>query len=409
MKTLIKGGNVVFSKNNEILKQNIIIDNDKISGFTSEIIVADKVIDAKELYVFPGFIDMHAHFRDPGQLYKENLKTGLKAALRGGITTVLCMPNTNPPISNLKVIKDIYNRAKKLNLANLIISACATKDRNGEDIYNYEEILKYICAVSDDGNGIQNAKTLQNVLESCLNLNIPYLSHCQDETLNTHIHESEELMVAREVIYSKLTSAKVHIQHISTEFSLKLIEFAKNNNINVSCEVCPHHIFLDETNITKDGEFKMNPPLRYKNDRIALVNGLKKGMIDAIASDHAPHSQEEKKLNYNEALFGVSGIEIMTRICFTKLMEYGLCINTIADKFTKGPAKILNLKNKGKLECGFDADITIMDFNKKNIISSKNLVSKGKNIAFDGFRANLDIIYTIVGGNIKWQNGFLEK
>ena len=216
----------------------------------------DRVIDAEELFVFPGFIDMHAHLRDPGQTYKEDLKSGLRAALAGGITSVLCMPNTNPDLSHKNIIEDIYNRAQKINAANLIICASATRDRKGEAIYSYEDVFKYIYAVSDDGNGIQNKKILEKVLLQCKNLSIPYLSHCEDEDFDPHIPESEELMIAREIILAKLTKAHIHIQHISTGFSLELIKLAKKNNINITCEVCPHHLFLDKDYIKDNGVFQ---------------------------------------------------------------------------------------------------------------------------------------------------------
>ncbi|QTA38309.1 dihydroorotase [Thermosipho ferrireducens] len=391
MKMLIKNSKVISHSTNGYF--NILIEDHLIRKITTNIPEADIVIDASNLITIPGIIDMHAHLREPGYEYKETLKTGLMAAVHGGVTTLGIMPNTNPSIDNLKIANNIKTRAQAYNLARPIIIPSLTKNRAGKELNNIKLLIKNgYKFFSDDGNPIYDAKIMFESLTILKKFNGIIINHCEDTRFkNTDLFES--LMVARDVELSKYTGARVHIAHISTSNTIDLIKYAKSENINITCEVTFHHLLL--TNREKDPLKKINPPLPDIQTQKKLIENLEH--IDIIVSDHAPHSFEEKNLEYENAPNGISGLDVFFPALCSISKKYNIDLEKLIEKVTYQPAKIFNLNNIGDIKEGYYADIVLVDTNKT---WDGKIFSKGKNLPYKQLHGK--VILTIVNGEIKY-------
>ncbi|HHV98574.1 MAG TPA: dihydroorotase [Clostridiaceae bacterium] len=420
MKVLIKNGHVVDVKTKLDGIYDIFIENGKIVeiGHDLELINGD-VIDASGMYVLPGFVDAHCHLRDPGFEYKEDIESGTMSAAMGGFTSIACMPNTNPVIDNESVIRYIKSKAKQDGFVNVYPIGAITKGLKGEELAEIGE-LKFAgaVAISDDGNPVSNSSVMKKALQYASMFDITVISHCEDRELSDEgvMNEgyqstilglkgiptaAEEIMVARDLILAEYLKVPIHIAHVSTRLSVELIRNAKKRGVKVTAETCPHYFSLtDEACSGFNTLAKVNPPLRTRQDVDAIIEGLADGTIDIIATDHAPHHADEKDVEFNIAAFGMVGFETALPLAITNLVKPGhLTMNQLVEKMCLNPSKILGL-NKGTIEVGRTADITIVDINEENIINVNNFKSKSKNSPFDGFKLTGAVYYTIVNGNV---------
>lgn len=424
MKILIQNGYVLDPESKREGVLDVLIEDDKIVKVAENISdVADRVIDATGAYVMPGFIDLHVHLRDPGLEYKETLETGGKAAARGGVTTVCAMPNTKPVTDNGEMIASIHVRAKTECSVNVIQLGAITVGQMGEELADIAGMAKAGChAISEDGKSVMNASLYRKAMKIAKENNISIFAHCEDITMVEggvmHADEKaqalglkgitnavEDVIVARDILLAKETGVRLHLCHCSTEDSVKLVEAAKKEGLPVTAEVCPHHFVMTTDDITEDdGNFKMNPPLRGKSDVEALKEGLKTDVMDVIATDHAPHSAEEKNCSMTKAAFGIVGLETMAALTYTELVEPGvLSPMQMAEKTSYNPARILGLADKGAIAEGKIADIVIFDKNKEYTIDKNTFLSKGKNTPFHGRKVKGEVAYTLVSGNVVYE------
>lgn len=420
MKLLIKGGRIVDPANRFSGKADVLVIDGKIHSVDKDINVTDcEIIDAEGKYVLPGFIDMHVHLREPGFEAKETIATGSRAAAMGGFTSVACMPNTKPVIDNQALVEFIKSRAKSEALVNVFPIGAITKNSEGKELAEIGDmVLSGAVAVSDDGRPVMNSQVMRLAMEYAKMFNVPIISHCEDENLVAEgvmnegyystvyglkgiSRSAEEIMVARDIMLAELTGAKVHIAHISTEGSVNLVRDAKKKGIKISAEATPHHFTLTDKEVgTYNTATKVNPPLRGIGDVAAVKSGLKDGTIDVIATDHAPHTLEEKDVEYNFAPFGMVGLETAIGLAFKELIHTDiLSIEELVTKMSVNPAKILGL-DKGHLGFGADADITVVDPNYSEVVDINRFVSKGKNSPFDGWKLKGLPVLTVVGGSV---------
>ncbi len=424
---LIKNGTVIDPSNKINKEMDVLIKNGKISALEKNIKEkADETIDAKGLIVCPGLIDMHVHLREPGREDKETLATASKAAAKGGFATIVGMPNTTPDADNQTVIEFILSRAKRDAIVNILPVGAITKGREGKELAEIGELKKTgAVAVSDDGSDIQDANVMRKALEYCTMWDMPILSHSEDVKLAAGgvMHEgfvstelglpakpaaAEEVMVAREIILSELADAKIHFCHISTKGSIDLIKLAKKKRLKVSAETCPHYFTLTDENVKGyNANAKVNPPLRSKEHKKAVLEGLKDGTIDVIASDHAPHLLVEKFKEFEYCENGMVGLETMLPLVLDKLVHTNiLSLDEAIAKLSCNPAKVLGI-DKGTLSKGKDADITIIDLNAKETVDPEKFESKGRNTPFAGMKLKGKAVYTIVAGKVVMENGKL--
>lgn len=381
-------------------------------------IKATETIDARGMIVVPGLIDMHTHLREPGREDEETVFTGSCAAVAGGFTSICCMPNTQPPIDSQETVKFIYQRAKDAK-CNIHCIGCITKGQKGEELTEINDLVQAgVVAISDDGLPVINSQVMRNAMEYSRMFDLPVISHCEDPNLSAGgvMHEglistqlgmsgapsiAEEIMVARDIKLAEFTGARVHIAHVSTEGSVELIRQAKSKGIKVTCEGTPHHFTLTHEIIrTFDTNAKVNPPLRTKRDVLAIKNGLKDGTIDCIATDHAPHSVEEKEVEFDFAPFGVVGLETAMGLVITELIDKKVLSWTQAvAKLTTNPAKILSLQ-AGRLRAGSPADITIIDPRASWVVDPSKFQSKSKNCPFGGTKLRGKVSFTVVNGKV---------
>ena len=421
MKYLLKGGIVVDPKANRAKKLDILIEGSKITAISENLSSRGfEVLHLKGCYIFPGFVDMHCHLREPGEELKETILTGTRAAAKGGFTDVACMGNTKPPADSSAVITLIREKAKQAPIPVYPVG-CATKGMAGKEPSEIGDLVEAgAVALSDDGNSIMNGEVLRRVLEYGQMFNIPVISHCEDMDLsgNGVMNEgyystllglpgipnaSEDVHVARDLILAGLTGARLHIAHVSTAGSVALIREAKKRGIKVTAEVTPHHLCLtDEAVKSFDTNTKVKPPLRSREDQEALHEGLRDGTIDAIATDHAPHRRDEKETEYTIAPFGISGLETAVPLVWEHLVERKLLSPVeLAQKMALNPARILGLPER-VIEAGAEANITVIDPRLKLTVDVREFVSLGKNSPFDGWVLRGWPVMTIVSGEIKY-------
>ncbi|MFZ6017417.1 MAG: dihydroorotase [Nitrospirota bacterium] len=413
MRILIKSGHIIdpsqgIDRIGDILIEDGKIKEIKVQGFKGSRVQGLRTpnselrtIDAKGLYVLPGLIDMHVHLREPGFEYKETIKTGTMAAVKGGFTTVCCMPNTYPVNDNASVTEFIIRKTAQEGLCNVLPIGAITKGQKGKELAEMGAMKAEGCiAFSDDGMSVMNSLIMRRALEYSKAFNIPIISHCEDLTLSEGgvmnegllsvtlglrgiPAEAETIMVYRDISLAELTGGMLHIAHVSTEGSVKLIRDAKKEGINVTAETCPHYFSITE-DILKgyDTNAKVNPPLRTERDIGAIKEGLKDGTIDVIATDHAPHHRDEKLQEFDKAPSGISGLETALGLSLRLVEEGILTISQLIEKMAVNPARILNI-SKGSLKIGTDADVVIVDINKEFKVEASKFVSKGKNTPFD--------------------------
>jgi dihydroorotase len=359
-------------------------------------------IDARGLKVFPGLIDMHVHLREPGFEYKETIKTGTMAAIKGGFTTVCCMPNTFPVNDNASVTEFIKRKASQEGYCAVLPIGAITKGQKGEELAEIGTMKNEGCiAFSDDGQPVMNSLIMRRALEYSKAFNVPIISHCEDLTLSEDgvmnegllsvtlglkgiPVEAEQIMIFRDILLAELTGGKLHIAHVSTEGSVDLVRNAKKKGVNVTVETCPHYFSLTEDAVKGyDTNAKVNPPLRTERDIEAIKEGLKDGTIDVIATDHAPHHRDEKLREFDMAPFGISGLETAMGLSLKLVRENILSLSQLIEKMTLNPAKILGL-DKGTLMVGSDADVVIIDEDREFKVDTEHFISKGKNTPFEG-------------------------
>lgn len=424
MTILIKNGRLINPSENLDKVMDIFVEDGIIKEKAESIEKqADTVIDAAGCYVMPGLIDLHVHFRDPGLTYKEDIETGSKAATKGGFTTVCCMPNTKPVVDNVETVKYIIEKGEKTGLTNVLPVGAVTKNMAGVEITDVEELKKAgICAISEDGKSVMNSGVYRKAMKNAAKANVPVLAHCEDINLveggviNLGDKSSElgvkgisnaveDVIAMRDIMLAKETGATLHLCHCSTKDSVEMVKRAKEEGIKVTAEVCPHHFSMCSDDITSnDGNFKMNPPLRAREDMEALIKGLQDDIMDVISTDHAPHSAEEKAKDLEHAPFGIVGLETSVALTVTNLVKKGyLTPMQMAAKMSYNPAKVLGIP-KGTLDEGKIADITIIDPDKEYTIDVNTFESKGKNTPFDGYKVSGEVEYTILNGKIVYSN-----
>ena len=422
MKIIIKNAEVYIA--GKLVKKDLLIDRKRIAKIENRIDEkADKMIDARGCCVFPGFIDLHAHLRDPGQTYKEDIVSGTKSAAKGGFTAVCAMPNTEPVTDNIASVEYIQLRAKEHGSARVYVVGALTKQSKGEEISEMATMKSGgIVAVSDDGKCVQNARLMLSCLRYASNFDIPVIVHPEDYALagKGQIHGgkvatqtglsgisglAEEVIIARDIMLAESAGARLHIAHISTAKSLELVRAAKAKGLPVTCEVTPHHLVLtEEACLTFDTNTKMKPPLRSEKDRQACVEALKEGLIDCIATDHAPHADFEKEREFDHAPFGIIGFETAFAVLYQELvLKVIISLETLVDSLTSRPAQTLRLPG-GEIKPGGMADITIINLKEKTLFSKENIASKSKNSPWLERELASRVLYTIVGGNISYQD-----
>lgn len=423
MKILIKNGTIV---NYDGIKQaDILVDNDSIVQISKGIKEkTDKEIDAKGKHIFPGFIDLHTHLRTPGREDEEDFYTGSLAAAKGGFTTVFCMPNTNPAIDNESLAQWAYQEGQRWGLVDVVPVGAITKNREGKELTEFGGLKKAGCrSISDDGSSVADSLLLRRALEYAKMFDLVIVSHCEDKRLAQEgaIRESfisakygipaipdiaESIIVARDIELAKYLNARIHIAHVSTAKSVDLIRRAKNEGVAVTAETCPHYLILTVDDIEASqfsANMKVNPPLGTQHDRDAVRQGIKDGVIDCISTDHAPHSQAEKELPFENAPFGFIGLEFAFSLVHTFLVKKGILdLCGIAGKMSYAPAHIMKFKTQGKIQDGFLANLVIADLEKKQKVNSEDIVSKSKNTPFIGYEMQGVIEHTLYKGKISY-------
>lgn len=425
MKLLIKHGRVVDPVSGTVSIQDLYIENGKVVQLEKDIRQeADQVIDADGLVVCPGLVDMHVHLRDPGLTYKEDIFTGTAAAAHGGVTSVACMANTDPVVDTPEQVRYVKDKAAQANGVHVYPIAAVSMGMRGEEPSDADALKKAgAIALSDDGCNVDNANLMRDVMIHAKRLEMPVLCHCEDTTMveGRAVNEgsvsrqlwlesrpaiAEEIMVMRDAMLAEETGAHVHICHVSTAKSVDIIRRMKKRGVAITCETCPQYFTLTEDEILTQGSMaRVNPPLRTAKDIKGIIAGLKDGTIDAIATDHAPHSAEEKSRPLTRAPSGMVGLETSLAIALTELYHTGkMKLPDIIKRMTYTPASILRLSSKGRLSLGSDADITIFDPEEVWTIDPEQFASKARNTPFAGREVKGKVKYTIVGGNVIYQD-----
>lgn len=427
MKILITNGKAFI--NDELVQKDILIDDNRIIKISDVIEEAsDRVIDAENKVVLPGFIDLHTHLRDPGQTHKEDIVTGTAAAAKGGFTTICVMPNTYPVVDNIATVEYIQRKAADLGKCKVKVIGAMTKGSEGKEISEYA-IMKEggIVAVSDDGGCVQNAKLSQNCMKYAYNFDLPVIVHAEDYNLagsglvNAGKISSqlglggipglaEEIIIARDIMLAESIGVRLHIAHISTAKGIELVRKAKADGISITTEVTPHHLTMNEDAVYDfDTNTKVKPPLRREKDRLACISALKDGTIDYIATDHAPHSDYEKEKEYNIAPFGINGIETAFASLNTFLVKKdALDLTTIVKAMSEKPAQFLGIKT-GKLAEGYLADLNIIDLDAEIEFNRETMLSKSINTPYINQTLLGKVDYTICEGRVTWEAEEIER
>lgn len=390
MELLIKNAQVVDSSQNFI--GDVYIKHGIINEIGVDLHKQCDVLDAKGTVLMPAFVDLHAHFREPGYTYKEDILTGCSAAVKGGYTTVNLMANTKPVCSSMDMVNYIVDKGNKIGLVDINQVVSITEGLKGESLKHLDTIDKSVRFISDDGRGVQDSKTMLNAMMKAKEKGLTVIAHEENEDIkDCDTRLAENLMTWRDLTLARVTGARLHVTHMSTKESVKDIIEAKKSGLEVTCDVTPHHIAL-----TKNEDYRVNPPLREKEDIDFIIEAIKSNYIDAIGTDHAPHSKEDKEKGAN----GISGIETAFSVCYTKLVrENGLSLNKLVEIMSKNPAKILDV-NKGEVKIGYKGDLVLVDLNKKYTVDCMSFRSKGKNSPFHGKEVFGEIIKTIKEGKI---------
>ncbi|TQR97154.1 dihydroorotase [Paenibacillus ottowii] len=434
MKQLIMNANVLNEQGETELKSILIADGKIVAianaeagislimeeGASGQELEVEK-IDAQGKLVIPGLIDMHVHLREPGFEYKETIETGSRAAVKGGFTTIACMPNTRPVTDNVDTVQLVLKKGQEAGLAKVLPYAAITKNELGRELTDFEA-LKAAGAIgfTDDGVGVQSAQMMKDAMSRAKALDMPVIAHCEDNTLVVGAavtdgefakrhglkgipNESEAIHVGRDILLSEATGAHYHVCHVSTEQSVRLIRHAKSFGIKVTAEVCPHHLVLSDEDIPGlDANWKMNPPLRSPRDVQACIEGLQDGTIDIIVTDHAAHSEEEKAKGMELAPFGIVGFETAFPLLYTKFVATGKwTLDFLVRRMTTDPARVFRL-DTGRLKEGAPADLTMIDLEQEQAVDPQTFASKGRNTPFTGWKLKGWPVKTWVDGKLVW-------
>lgn len=424
MTILIRNGHILDPDTKIDAVMDLLIKEDRIVEIGKELSnKAELVIDALGCYVMPGFIDLHVHLRDPGLEQKETIETGAKAAARGGYTTILAMPNTKPVVDNADIVKYVQKKAENIHKTRVLQIGAVTKGQQGKEL---ADILGMVAAgspaISEDGKSVMDAGLYRQAMKLVADCKIPVFAHCEDinmvqggvvnadestqrQGLKGITNAVEDVIVARDILLAKETGARLHLCHCSTKDSVKLVQLAKEEKLPVTAEVCPHHFTLTSSDmIPNDTNYKMNPPLRTREDVEALRVGLKENIMDVISTDHAPHTMQEKNTTMQRAPFGIVGLETAAALTYSELvLNHYLTPMQMAEKMSFNPAKVIGL-DRGSLAIGKHADIVIFDPKETYEIDSKVFASKGKNTPFNGRNVTGKVKMTIYDGQIVYDS-----
>ena len=427
MGILIRGGRVVDAAAQIDKIADVYLDDGVIQKVGEKLEAKDKddkIIDAKGLVVMPGLVDLHVHFRDPGQTEKEDIETGSHAAARGGVTTVVAMPNTTPVIDSPDRANYVKNKAAQVSAIHVLQAGAMTKGELGEELSDIAGMAAAgVPVLSEDGKSVMKASLCKQAMEEAVKAGLPIFDHCEDMSLrgNGCMNEDEnakrlglpgicnaveDTITARDIILALETGVHLHLCHCSTYGDAEMMKFVKEKGYdNITAEVCPHHFILSSDDIkTDDPNYKMNPPLRTPKDVEALKQGLKDGTIEVISTDHAPHSAQEKTGSMKNAPFGIVGLETSLPLTYTELVEKDvITLKQMVEKMCLNPAKILGL-DRGTLQKGHPADVIIVDTEQEYAIDKNKFVSKGHNTPFDGWKVKGKVLYTICDGKIVFKN-----
>lgn len=425
MSLLIQNATVVNTDQIISKPQDILIENGVIAKIVSKMDArVEETIDARGKFVLPGLIDLHVHLREPGREDKETIETGSRSAVKGGFTSIFCMPNTNPIIDNAMIVEAIIKEAKRVGLLNVYPIGAITKGQKDEELTDMFELKKAGClALSDDGRSVFNSQLMRHAMEYAKMVGLLLIQHCEDPLLSNHgsMNEglnstllglkgipgvAETIIVGRDIELAHYLKTRIHFAHMSLKRSVELIRFAKSQGIQVTAEACPHHFTLtDEVVKSFDTHTKVNPPLRTPEDVQAIKEGLSDGTIDCITTDHAPHTQEEKELAYDQAPFGMIGLETVFGLAVTELVEKRILTwPQLVSKMSTTPAKIAGLFFKGEIQEGKDADLTIVDPHKEWVVKKEEFASKSKNSPFIGRTLKGRVEATICGGKVVYKD-----
>lgn len=424
MSLLIKGGRLIDPSTGRDGLFNVLVQDGKVAAILpqEESISADEVIDAAGCYVVPGLIDLHVHLREPGFEYKETIKTGSMAAARGGYTSICPMPNTKPVIDSPEMVRWLLDKAKEDAVINIWPVGAVTLGQQGKELADIAGMAKAgAVAISEDGKSVMDTKLYKEGMLEAKKAGITVMAHCEDKSLVGQGalnagpvadrlgvagigNDVEDIITARDILLSKSTGCKLHLCHCSTKDSVAMVQAAKADGLCVSAEVCPHHFTLTQDDIPgDDANYKMNPPLRAKADRDALVAGLSEGIMEAISTDHAPHHADEKARGIAKAPFGIVGSETALALTMTYLVHTGkLSPYAMVERMSSRPAQIIGI-DRGSLAEGKIADIAIIDPDREYVIDSLEFASLGKNTPFNGYKVRGKAIMTIVGGEIVYE------
>jgi len=426
VRLLIRDGRVVDPSQGLDEGLDVLVEDGRIARLDERIEPdpGDEVLDAAGLVVAPGFIDMHVHLREPGYEHKETIETGSRAAVAGGFTAVCCMANTDPVNDNPSVTEYIVKRAREVGLARVYPVGALSRGLEGKELAEIGEMVRAgAVAVSDDGRPVRNARLMRRALEYCRSFDVPVLAHEEDADLAAGgaIHEgavatriglpgipaaAEEVMVARDVLLAGLTGGRLHVQHVSTRGAVDLVRMAKRRGLAVTCEATPHHFTLTDEDMAASGydtNWKMNPPLREREDVEAILDGLYDGTIDVIASDHAPHHPDEKELEFVLAPFGIVGLETAVSLALDRLVHGKvLGLLQLVRLMSTNPARILGIPG-GTLEPGAPADLTLLDLGRRVTVDPERFRSRSRNTPFAGMQLRGAPAATVVGGRVVWR------
>jgi len=423
MDILIKNGRVIDPDKKIDKVADILIAEGKIEKVGEQLKdTADRVIDARGCYVMPGLIDLHVHLRDPGLTHKEDIESGAKAAAKGGFTTIVAMPNTNPVIDTASRVKYVMNKAAETSPVHVLQVGAITKGQEGEVLADIKEMVRAGSpAISEDGKSVMNSQLYREAMEIAAACDIPVLAHCEDMKLVNGgcvnddavtrkmglpgiTNAVEDIIAARDIMLAGETGCRLHLCHCSTSGSVEMVELAKKHGIAVTAEVCPHHFTLTSEDIVAgDTNYKMNPPLRTAKDVESLKQGLQRDIIDVISTDHAPHTLQEKDVVMVNAPFGIVGLETCVALTISELVKTGILTPLqMAEKMSYNPARILQI-DKGSLAVGKDADVVIIDPEADYVVDVKGFVSKGRNTPFGGRKVSGRVLCTICEGEVVYE------